>query len=446
MPKVNFRARKTKNLSRYLTLPQELRQYIYQNILHTMPSSLFELLRTNRQISDEVKPVMYKQQIDLDGQLELFDWLRDADRECLKYVEDISFKLHDIDPEKIVGALGKRLRQSTRDRDAQSPPEDNPYREACELEVQRISQSLSLLPNVKKFTLRRCTVSDPQPPRHMQLAFTKSLITRFPKLQDLASYDESFSLKILPSFRKLEKFSFMGITATDPASMREIFSKTEDLVDLEIFRPDPNVDDSKFQQRAGRPEMRRCNPVEILESLPYSLQAFTFHEMTRKARLYGIGHRMVNALESIVEALEDHANLHFLELLSSARVDSSIKARLASFISSTPLKDLDLFVEDFLSFDMLPSSIIRIVWRFSRPNTPSVPFITGLLSNAQEHRARLSHLAEIVIFVDQKPVDKEVRHHQQRAVESMRRLGISLCWESWDAPSKFDRESGYDSQ
>ena len=446
MPKRNPRARRTKNANQLFTLPQELRQYIYEDILHTMPSSLFELLTLNRQISDEVKPLIYKQQIDLDGQLELFEWLQGADRTCLEYVEDISFKLHDIDPEKIVGSLGQRLRQSANDRDSQSPPEDNPYREACELEIRRIFQSLSLLPNIRRFTLRRCTVSDPQPPRHMLLAFAKSLTTRLPKLQEIASHDESFPLRILPLLGKLEKFSFTGLTASDPASVREVFSKTEDLVTLQIYRPDPNVGDGKFQQRAGGQEMRRCEPIEILESLPYSLQSFTFHEMAGKARLSGIGRHMVDTFESIVNALDDHANLRCLELLSSARLEAPAKERLATLISSTSLRELDLFVEDFLSFEMLPSTITRIVWRFSRPNTPSIPFISGLLSKANEHRAKLSDLAEIVIYVDRKLVNEEVGQHQQRAVDSMRRMGISLFWASWDAPTKFGREPVHDSE
>lgn len=436
MPKGKPAARRTNNVNRFLTLPRELRQYIYQDILRTSPSSLFELLMTNRQVSHEAKPSMYKQQIDFDGQVELFEWLQDADAECFRHVEDISFKLHDIDPQKIVGALGKRLRQFARDRDAQSPPEDNPYREACELEVQRIFQSLSRLPNIKRFTLRRCTISDPQPPRHMVLAFAQLLSNRFPKLQGLTSHDEAIPLKILPSLQKLKRLSFTGITPTEPTGMREIFSKMEDLVELEIYRPDPNVDDSKFQQRSGRPDMRRCQPIEILESLPYSLQTFAFHEMAGTARTPGLGQQMVSTVQGIVEALDDHANLCCLELLSSARLELPAKARLATLIKSCPLKELDIFVDDFLSFEMLPRTIARMIWRFSRPNTPSARFIDGLLAKAKEQRPRLAHLAEIIIFVDRKPVEKEVQWHQQRAVGFMRKLGITLSWESWDAPAK----------
>ena len=436
MPKGRSETDKAKHVHHLLTLPQELRQYIYQNILQTMPSSLFDLLMTSRQVADEVKPLLYKQEIEFDGQSELFNWLQDADRDYFGHVEGVSFKLHDIDPQKIVGALGKRLRQSARDRDAQSPPEDNPYRQACELEVQRIFQGLALLPNLKRLTLRRCTVSDPRPPRHMLLTFAKLLTMRLPNLQVLASHEECLPLKILPSLRKLRKFSFTGLTTSDSTSVKDVFSKMEDLVELELHGPDPSIDDEKFQQRAGRPELRRCEPIEILESLPYSLQAFAFREMTGTSCFHGDGGRPVNTMQSIIEVLEEHDNLCYLELLSSAKLKSTAKARLASLICHAPLQKLDVFVDDFLSFEMLPRTITRVVWRFSRSNTLSVPFITGLLSQAKAQRERLCRLGEIVVLVDRKPVESDLRRRQQRAVELMRTWGLSLFWESWEAPTK----------
>ena len=401
-----------------------------------MPSSLFELLLTSHQIAEEVKPVMYKQRIDLDGQAELFRWLRESDRTCFTYTEDVAFKLYDIDPQKIVGALGKRLRQSAHGRDAQSPPADNPYRQACQAEVDRILHGFSMLPNVKKLTLRRCIMSDPRPPRHMSLAFAEGLATQMPQLQQLIIEDESFSLRPISSFKKLRALSFTGLSVDDPSDMPGIFSSLEDLIGLEIYRPDPNLDDAHIQQRSGRPELRRCQPAQLLENLPYSLQMFTFHETSKFIRSHNLGQQLVDTVQTVIGALEDHANLTQLDLRSSAKFSEPIRSHLASLISNAPLKDLELFVDDFLSFEMLPKSIMRVVWRFSRSHMLTVAFITGLVTKAKEQHQRLSELASIIIYTHGKPTEPEVREHQERAFKLLRVLGISLFWDCWDAPLK----------
>ena len=401
-----------------------------------MPSSLFKLLLTSHQIAEEVKPVLYKQQIDLDGQAELLQWLQHSDRTCFSYAEDIAFKLYDIDPQKIVGALGKRLRQSAHDKDAQSPPADNPYRQACQIDVDRIHRGFSMLPNVKKLTLRRCTTSDPKPPRHMSLAFAKGLAAKMPQLQQLAIEDESFPLKPISSFKKLRALSFTGLSVDDPSDIQGIFSSLEDLISLEIYRPDPNLDDTHFQQRSGRSELRRCQPAELLESLPYSLQIFTFRETSKVIRSHNLGQQLADTIQTIIGALEDHANLAQLELLSSAKFTEPVRSRLASLISNAPLKDLDLFVDDFLSFEMLPKNITRVTWRFSHSHMPTVAFITGLVTKTKEQHYRLTELAEIVIYTNGKPTEQEVQQHQERAVKLLRMLDVSLFWDSWDAPLK----------
>ena len=401
-----------------------------------MPSSLFELLLTSHQIAEEVKPVLYKQRIDLDGQAELLQWLRDSDRTCFPYAEDVAFKLYDIDPQKIVGALGKRLRQSAHGRDAQSPPADNPYRQACQFEVDRILRGFSMLPKVKKLTLRRCTTSDPRPPRHMSLAFAKGLAASMPQLQQLVIEDESFPLKSISSFKQLRALSFTGLSVDDPSDMPGIFSSLEDLIGLEIYRPDPNLDDAHIQQRSGRPELCRCQPAQLLESLPYSLQIFTFHETSKSIRSHNLGQQLADTIQTVIGALEDHANLTQLELRSSAKFSEPDRIRLASLISNAPLKDLELFVDDFLSFEMLPKSITRVVWRFSQSHMPTVAFIRGLVTQAKEQHQRLCELAEIIIYTNGKPTEQEVQEHQERAIKLLEMLGISLFWDCWDAPLK----------
>lgn len=98
--------------SRFLDLALELREIVYSQIACDAPSSLVDLLTVNHQLTREVKPFLYRQALTFDGQTELFDWLDEVDHSYLQYVFDVRFKLHDIDPAKIVGALGRRLQQA----------------------------------------------------------------------------------------------------------------------------------------------------------------------------------------------------------------------------------------------------------------------------------------------------------------------------------------------
>lgn len=127
--------------SPFLNLALELREIIYNHILATRPELLFQLLLVNRQLSTEVLPFLYKRPHTFDGQASLFTWLNVVDHSQLRHVVDIKFKLQDIDPAKIVGALSKRLREANISRNRGPDVPDSPYSEACDLEVKRIGIS-----------------------------------------------------------------------------------------------------------------------------------------------------------------------------------------------------------------------------------------------------------------------------------------------------------------
>ena len=152
--------------NKLLKLALELRENIYIHVLRMSSSSLFNLLFVNRQMLREVTPFIFKRPLTFDGQSELFGWLDRTDPQYLRHVVDVRFKLHDIDPDKIVGALGKRLQQAniTRASGSRGPDtRDNPYYEACRLDLARIESSFRLLPNIRKLTILACTDRDPQP-------------------------------------------------------------------------------------------------------------------------------------------------------------------------------------------------------------------------------------------------------------------------------------------
>ncbi|KAL8804771.1 MAG: hypothetical protein Q9182_002363 [Xanthomendoza sp. 2 TL-2023] len=164
--------------SRLLRLPAELREQVYSELLHSQPSSLSSLLTVNKQISGEVLPWILKRPLTFNGQQRLFSWLSHINPGYLRNVVEIRLKLHDIDPEKIMGALGERLRRA---RD-QSPDDDSrsPYLEACDLEVMKIMNALHRFQNLRSFTLLSNTSADPHPDPEMTTMLVTSVIEDLP--------------------------------------------------------------------------------------------------------------------------------------------------------------------------------------------------------------------------------------------------------------------------
>ncbi|KAI4170807.1 MAG: hypothetical protein LQ343_004696 [Gyalolechia ehrenbergii] len=171
-------------------LPPELRERIYHELLHDQPSSLFHLLTVNRRISSEVQPWIFKQPVTFDGQQSLFEWLPRVDPEFLPYVGTVRFKLHDIDSKKIVGSLGERLRRMN----LQGYPNGigDPYKEACDVEITRITYHLNMFKNLDSITILQSTSSDPQPPNRMERNLIGYALENLP-LTELRISHETFS-------------------------------------------------------------------------------------------------------------------------------------------------------------------------------------------------------------------------------------------------------------
>lgn len=257
-PKVN-------TTQHFLTLPLEIREQVYSEILVTMPRTLLQLIRSNRQISKEAQPFLYKQPIVFDGQAELFRWLKKVDRDLLRHVTTIEFKLHDIDAKGIVGALGERLR---RVKVSPGTPGvcSNPYDTACDQQVKQIGEAFSLLPNVKDLTVLECKQSDPHPSFHMLLSFSRELGRRFPSLQTLSIRNDLLPTTFISKFRHLRALRLTGFSTSGPAETEAALSVLPHLSSLSITSPSAGL---AFQQRPGYTGALRvqCITPAVLGSL-----------------------------------------------------------------------------------------------------------------------------------------------------------------------------------
>ncbi|KAL8727714.1 MAG: hypothetical protein Q9181_005606 [Wetmoreana brouardii] len=168
----------TQRLPGFLRIPPEIREQIYSDLFHDQPSSLPALLTVHPRILGEIRPWIFKLPITFNGQQSLLEWLSDVGPGFLPHVGHIRFKLHDIDPEKIVGALGERLRRARIQDSAYYI--GNPYEEACATELYHIKTSLQKLKNLRSLTIIESTSADPKPPPNMMKTFLALILTDLP--------------------------------------------------------------------------------------------------------------------------------------------------------------------------------------------------------------------------------------------------------------------------
>ena len=426
---------------RFLTLALELRENIYAHVLHNDSSSLVDLLVVNRQLAREVKPFLYKSPLTFDGQSQLFDWLSKVDHDYLRHVEDIRFKLHDIDPDEIVGALGKKLQNAniTRSSGLRGPDTpDNPYFEACRADLRRIGAAFRLLPNLRYLTILSASERDSQPHHRTLDAFSKLVGQCFPKLKCLSSEEDQFPVDFISGKPELRRLRFPATTSSDDEDTEELFSGLA-LTELEICR-------LPHHTASGAEEWDCVTP--ILESAP-SLQSLTLFERNGP-ETPNLAAEVFVASQAALRRHKD--SMRTLKLLAkpgpgySADEDSDPvhpEAYCAAFLAQSYLTHIE-FIDVWMSiYEHLPRTIQSITWRLDEPPRPpnvatSVARIKKMVTHAIQVR-KFPHLRRIMIYLDGFFPSAEIRHpgHPSNEILMMAKaklgeLGIRLDWKGWE--------------
>ena len=421
----------TRSRLRFLTIPLELREHIYTDLLDGSPSTLYDLLLTNRQLADEVKPFLYRQPMIFDGQGEFVSWLRSIDRGCLRHVVDLQFKLHDIDPAKIVGALGKRLRQASPDHD------DNPYQEACEMEIERLGKCFQHLPNIRSFTILPYETGDARPPYDMLMSFAEMLEDQFPNLRSLTSYEELLPITFLANYGKLQHLRFTGVSTSTRAEVFRTFRKLPELTDLEVWRPDANIEDDRYEKMSEVIGAGRCNIAEVLGALP-QLRSFSYREYALSARPSAAFNPVRKSVYESLCVLEKIPGLRSLQILTNIDLLSRVQEKLESVIStSRSLRHLEAYYDDMPGFEDLPRTTESVVMRLDPLSDLTPTLLMDLLSGAKESRARLPKLAEIALYIDSFPESERAQRTASWVRDKMMELGLRLKLKTWSGPSRF---------
>lgn len=436
----------------FLTIPVELREHIYNELLPYDSSSLFQLLLTCPQITREAKPFIFKQSLIFDGQSKLYDWIRRVDRKYLRYVADIQFKLHDIDPEKIVGALGKRLRQAniTAANSARAP-EGNPYDEACDWEIDRLGNVFLLFPNVKHVTILAGTDADPRPSYHMLVSFSKLLSRRFPQLVTLINQDEYLPAGCLLGMQNLKRLCFPALSSSSPAEVTAMISGLPNLLHLEfnrLYAETGTSQDILYSRSATR---QQCNYAELTPGL-LNLESLAFYgescgedeedddddeDSDGDEDEDRDGEKAIPEIPEVTRlfmgALNGHkSSLRKLKIFPNLDpyYESRVQKKIATFKTST-LTYLEINHAYFPGFDFLPGTLNTLVLWSSERDVPFESSMKNLVLAAKEYRSDVPELGNIIIYLDIEEWDG-LAQARQWLYERMEAIGIGLRWRRWD--------------
>lgn len=385
-----------------------------------------------------------------DGQFQLFDWLSKVDHDYLRHVEEIRFKLHDINPDEIVGALGKKLQNAsiTRASGSRGPDTpDNPYFEACRADLRRVGAAFRLLSNLRYLTILSASERDSQPHHRTLDAFSKLVGQCFPKLKFITSEEDQLPVDFISGKAELRRLRFPATTSSDDEETEELFSRLS-LTELEICR-------LPHHTASGAEEWDCVTP--ILESSP-PLQSLTLFER-HGAETPNLAAEVFIASQSALKRHKD--SLRTLRLLakpgpvySSSDEDGDgdpvhPEAYCAAFLAQSSLTHIE-FVDVWMSvYEHLPRTIQTVAWRLDEPPRPpnvasSVARIKKMVTHAIQVRAnprdpKFPHLRAIVIYLDGFFPAAEIRHpdHPSNEILMMARgklgeLGIWLDWKGWE--------------
>jgi len=135
--------------NRLLSLPAELQEQIYRNILSS-PEQGPEILQTCRQIEREARKFLYQRPISFSNQLSLYTWVDATPDDLLSHVTNISVAIRDVDLRPVL-----RPHAFTTSSPVQPPLLSWGL---YETEISRLISTLGRLPHIKKIVIKSSAI------------------------------------------------------------------------------------------------------------------------------------------------------------------------------------------------------------------------------------------------------------------------------------------------
>ncbi|KAH8704495.1 hypothetical protein GQ44DRAFT_716735 [Phaeosphaeriaceae sp. PMI808] len=215
----------TSHVSTFFNLPLELREHIYKSVLSSSTYG-FGILQTCRKISNEALKFLYQRPLEFQSQDVFYSWLEQAPSNLLSNISEISLKIQEVDLKSILNSAihpFSELRLRTP--------------QLYEAELERLVQALKRVPKVKTMTFQALSSQQSFQYRDFMTGLPQTISSTQPNLLDLRlegnfQYQE---LEFLSSLKRLESFSFNGLSSSSPAATAELLSALQHFKHLSLI-------------------------------------------------------------------------------------------------------------------------------------------------------------------------------------------------------------------
>jgi hypothetical protein len=371
------------------TLPLELREYIYKDVMLRSSHGL-QLLMTCREIYEEARKFLFRRLV-FRSQSALFEWFTQAPKyrykQYLHTITDLVFELRDVDLSLLTLFYSATRPTSTNQLD---PIELQNH------DLEKLRYVFTQLPNVKRLTVRTPPKSDPLY-RLFLAKFLDMLSSVWPRLQSL-TLEGNFhdqSLNFLSTFRELRCFDFDGTSTSSPSETAAILSSLQHLQTLSIV--------SQYQQ--PRPIWQTYGDFTTPQHpiTPEYLHAVNERNLwILNGRKTPTSPTIPIFTPEILSALHNHPALRRLTIRTLSPPNAETLTALQHFLPTSMIEDLEL---DFHQLDadtldnyaLLPSGLKDLWVRAS-----SVKSAYEILSKIHDSREahNLTQLWRVVLIRD----------------------------------------------
>ena len=211
-----------------LSLPLELREYVYQMVL-SHPTQGPELLRTCHEVYVEARKFLYQRPLSYRSQEVLYSWLATTPGNMLDHVSEISLAIQDVDLKPV-------LTSNVISSQSHSPSRLTTW-DLYQADLDRLNEALRKFPNVKAITITA--------PSHQHSFLYHDFVSKvldmlsslYVDLRDLR-LDGSFDyqeLGFLSRMSRLESFAFDGFSASSPCATADTLTRLRHLKELSLL-------------------------------------------------------------------------------------------------------------------------------------------------------------------------------------------------------------------
>jgi hypothetical protein len=312
------------NASPFFSLPLELREHIYAEVLSS-PAQGPQLLRTCQEIQIESRKFLYQRPLDFKSQIHLHDWLNTTPDKFLTHVTDVSLSIQDVDVRALLEPGIATSRTSI-----------SGQLHTCDLyeaELHKLRESLQKLGSVKKITIRALVGRQSHLYRDFLTKLLDSLYLMYPTLHDLRLEGNIShqNLKFLGRFDNLRSFSFGGVSSSSSTETGGILSSLRQLSNLVLtYKQTMITSNSHLHGEFGARSFIGGTPNAANRLASLSIAEPTLSTATD---LFTLG---------FLTAMHSHTTLKNLSVSVSHAPGSAMLDRLEQYLKTSAIQCLEL--------------------------------------------------------------------------------------------------------